>query len=672
MTDPLLQPLTIKGVTFRNRVMSTSHACGLEEGGLPLERYQRYHEEKARGGIGLTMFGGSSNVAPDSPSVFRQLNVGIDEIIPHLENFSARVHAQGAALMCQITHLGRRGEPYAGNWLPTIAPTAIRETLHRSFPKEMERDDIDRVVRAYGQAARRCRDGGLDGIETLAGGHLIGQFLSPETNRRMDEFGGSLENRCRFALMVHEEIRAAVGDDFLVGIRWVVDEGLADGLRLDEALAAAKLLEASGLVDFFNAIYGRMDTAVALATDNMPGMASPLAPWLAPVGAFKAEVGLPVFHAARVTDLATARHAIAEGLLDMVAMTRAHIADPHIVAKLMRGEAERIRPCVGVTHCMSQARPACIHNAASGREVDLPQVVPPAEAPGRKVVVVGGGPGGLEAARVAAERGHEVVLFEAARSLGGQLRLAAKASWRRDIMGIAEWRAGELDRLGVRVHLECLAEAADVLAEAPDVVIIATGGLPEIDGLDGGQHASDLWEALDGPLPAGEEVLVHDGTGRHAAASVAERFAEAGRRVAFAALDDSLAPEMNYAERVIWKKRIYELGLETSVDERLVAIAPHGNRLAAQLRNEVTGATRERLCDRVLVDRGTQPVDALYHELRDRASNRGVTDLDALLAGRAQPAGPGPGFELHRIGDAVASRNIHAAVLDALRLCRTL
>lgn len=204
--------------------MSTSHASGLEVDGYPQERYQAYHEEKAKGGIALTMFGGSSNVAPDSPNIFRQLNVGDDGIIPHLQRFSERVHKHGAALMCQITHLGRRGEPYASNWLPTIAPSPIRETLHRSFPKEMDEHDISRVAQAYGAAALRCKEGGLDGIEVLAGGHLIGQFLSPKTNRRTDRFGGSRENRCRFGLMVFDEIRRRAVDDFAVVFRYVVDE----------------------------------------------------------------------------------------------------------------------------------------------------------------------------------------------------------------------------------------------------------------------------------------------------------------------------------------------------------------------------------------------------------------------------------------------------------------
>ena len=241
--DPLLQPLTIKKTVFRNRIMSTSHACGLEEGGMPTEAYRAYHVEKARGGIGLSMFGGSSNVDRDSPNIFRQLNVGSDAIIPHLQRFSEAMHAEGAALMCQITHLGRRADPYAQDWLPAIGPSAIRETLHRAIPREMDEYDIERVVKAYAAAARRCWEGGLDGIETLAAGHMIGQFLSPKTNQRTDRFGGSLENRIRFGLMVHEAIRKAVGDDFLVGMRFVVDEGIDGALKAEDCIAAAEILK---------------------------------------------------------------------------------------------------------------------------------------------------------------------------------------------------------------------------------------------------------------------------------------------------------------------------------------------------------------------------------------------------------------------------------------------
>jgi 2,4-dienoyl-CoA reductase-like NADH-dependent reductase (Old Yellow Enzyme family)/thioredoxin reductase len=670
MSDPLLTPFSIRGVTFRNRIMSTSHACGLEEGGMPADRYQAYHEEKARGGIGLTMFGGSSNVAADSPSVFQQLNVGVDRVIPHLQKMSERVHAHGAKLMCQITHLGRRGEPYAGHWLPTIAPSAMRETLHRSFPKEMDDHDIDRVVRAYGDAAVRCKEGGLDGIETLAGGHLIGQFLSPKTNARTDRFGGSLANRCRFGLMVFEEIRRRVGDDFLVGFRFVIDEGDAEGLDFNACVEIAKVFEAEADIDFFNAIFGRMDTEIGLAVDNMPGMASPIAPWLGPVGRFKREISLPVFHAARITDIATARHAITEGHLDMVAMTRAQIADPHLVDKLKAGQEERIRPCVGATHCMSPHRPVCLHNAATGRETILPHAVDSAETP-RRIVVIGGGPAGLEAARVAGERGHAVTLLEAAPRLGGQVLLAARASWRGDVIGLVDWRVAELERLGVDARVNSYAEPADVQALDPDVVIVATGGVPDLGWLPGAEHVTSAWDLLGGSVPLGGEVVIYDGTGRHPAPHCAEMSATAGSAVSLFSIDGHLAAELTYSERVIWKKRAYELGVATQFDHRLIGVEKSGNRLMARFVNEVTGAETTRAADQVVVEHGTAPADSLYRDLRGLAGNDGVTDLDTLLAGAAQPTA-GDGFELHRIGDAVASRNIPAAILDAFRLMRVL
>lgn len=670
--DPLLRPFRLKHLDLRNRVMSTSHACGLEEDGLSGERYQRYHEEKARGGIALSMFGGSSNVASDSPSVFQQLNVGDDRCIPCFQQFSERMHRHGAALMCQITHLGRRGESYAQDWLPTIAPSPIRETLHRSFPKTMDEHDIERVIRAYGDAAWRCKEGGLDGIETLAAAHLIGQFLSPVTNKRTDRFGGSLENRCRFGLMVYDEIRRRVGDEFIVGFRFVVDEAMSDGLGFDDCVAIARVFESAGTVDFFNAIYGRMDTMVGLAVDNMPGMASPIAPWLEKAAAFKREMTLPVFHAARINDIATARHAIREGLLDMVAMTRAHIADPHIVNKLKAGAEETIRPCVGMTHCMSAHRPVCIHNAASGRETGIPHVIPPAGSP-RKAVVVGGGPAGLEAARVLGERGHRVVLFEAAPRLGGQVRLAQGASWRRDVIGIIDWRASELERLAVDVRLNVYAEAPEIDAENPDVVIVASGGLPDLDWLPGREHVTSAWEALERDPGGAGDAIVYDGTGRHSAATVAEALAVAGRGVTLFHLDESVAAELAYSERVIWKKRLYELDVPCRFEQRLIGVERTGNRLSATFSNEITGAVDTHVASQIIVEHGTIPVDGVYEGLRARSRNLGVTDNDALIAGIPQQADRNPdgAFELYRIGDCVSSRNIAAAVYDALRLCVT-
>lgn len=664
--DPLLQPLTIRNLTLKNRVMSTSHASGMDDANMPDLRYQRYHEEKAKGGLALTMFGGSSNIAPDSPSVFRQLNVGTDRIIPYFQEFSDRIHQHGAALMCQITHMGRRGDAQEENWLPTIAPSPVREDLHRNFPREMDQYDIDRVVKAFGQAARRCKEGGLDGLETLAGAHLIGQFFSPMTNQRSDGYGGSIENRARFTLMVQEEIRRQVGDDFVLGLRMTLDEG-EGGLRFDEALQIGEILKREGAVDFINCNVGRMDTELSLAEENMPGMSRPLAPYLDLVGQFRREVGVPVFHAARVTDVANARHAIRDGLLDMVSMTRAHIADPQIVNKIMRGEEERIRPCIGASHCIYK-KPHCIHNPASGRETLLPMEVSPSDAPGKKVVVVGGGPAGMEAARVAAERGHKVVLFEAAARLGGQIQLSAKANWRKDLISIVDWREAELETLGVDVRCNIYAEAAEVLAEKPDHVFVATGGMPAEQSFPGAHLAVSSWDILSGDVSAAQEILICDHTGRHEAVSTADHLSANKCRVTLATIDAHSAMEMGYPDRMIFHKRLAAQGVNTLPYQKLSVLKKEGNRLVATLTHQLTRQVQEIAADQVVLESGTDPLAEVFFELREHSANNGITDVDAMAKWSAQPPVSAEGFYLHRLGDAVTSRSIHAALLEAYRL----
>ena len=667
--DPLLRPLTIKKTTFRNRVISTSHACGLQQDGYPQEAYQAYHEEKARGGLALSMFGGSSNIDRDSPNVFNQLDVGTDGIIPHFQRFAERMHGQGAALMCQITHLGRRAEPYAQDWLPAIAPSPVREALHRAIPREMDEEDIARVVAAYGAAARRCEQGGLDGIETLAGGHLIGQFLSPKTNQRTDRFGGSLQNRLRFALMVHEAIRREVSDDFLVGMRFVVDEGTDGTLPAEECLEAATLLRDAGAVDFFNAIYGSMDTARALSEENMPGMGVGSAPWVNVVGTFKQEIGLPVFHAAKLSDLATARFAVESGKIDMAGLTRAQIADPHMVRKLLEGQEHRIRPCVGAGHCQSAYRPKCLHNAATGREALFPakvEAVDPEDR--RKAVVIGAGPAGLEAARVLAMRGHDVQIFDAAAKPGGQLLLAAQ-DWRRDLISIVDWRLSELEHLGVEVTCNSYMDTDDILALDPDLVILATGGIPQVEFGDGSELAISTWELLSRQVTLKNDVLIWDGTGRHPAQLAALMAHDDGAEVTYATIDKELAQEQVYPEVTRWRKEFAKRGLRPEIDTRLVAARRHNNRVEATLMNELTRESRTLVVDHLVVEMGTVPMDDLFHDLRQHSVNQGKTDIHALVRQQAQP-GSKDGIELHRIGDAQASRNVHAAIYDAFRICR--
>lgn len=665
--DPLLQTLVIKKTSFRNRVISTSHASGLQEGGFPQEAYQRYHEEKARGGLAMSMFGGSSNIDVDSPNIFSQLNVGTDEIIPYFQQFSERLHKHDTRLMCQITHLGRRAEPYAQDWLPAIAPSPLRETLHRAIPREMDEGDINRVVTAYAAAARRCYEGGLDGIETMASGHLVGQFMSSRTNQRTDKFGGSLENRMRFPLMVHEAIRKAVGDDFLVGMRLSVDESAANGLNADECITIGRMLADAGMVDFFNALFGTIDTFRALSEENMPGMGNPIAPWVSRIGVFKREVNVPVFHAARISDLASARFAVAEGHVDLVGMTRAHMADPHLVNKLISGEEDRVRPCVGAQHCQAVHRPKCLHNAATGREMTLSHLITKTNK-SRKVVVIGAGPGGLEAARVLAERGHDVSVYEATPNAGGQLVLGSMCEWRRDIIGLVDWRLAELERLDVKIHYNQYMESSDILALSPDLVILATGGLPQTEFGEGHDLVVSSWDAItDQPGSAFNEVLIYDGTGRHPAPIAAKRLHDSGTKVTFASVDSAIALDLTYPETTRWRKEFQQMGIRPFCELSLVRVEHAEGRLKATLVSDLTNEEVTFVVDQVVVEMGTMPIRALFDELREHAGNKGVTDLKALIALQPQEMTK-EGFELHRIGDALASRNVHAAIYDAFRL----
>lgn len=674
--EALLKPLQIKHLTIRNRVMSTSHAPGYGSEGKPKERYQLYHEEKAKGGIGLTMFGGSSSVAVDSPAApWNQISVADDSVIPFFREFSDRVHRHGAALMIQLTHMGRRTRWDTENWLPTVSASAAREPAHRNTPKEMEDFDFKRIIAGYAAAARRCKEGGLDGFElSAAHGHLIDQFWSPSVNRRTDKYGGSLENRMRFGIEVFEAIRAEVGDNYVIGMRMSGDELIDDGLSHEDCIAIARTYAERGLIDFVNVLGGQARDHLAHAI-SLPNMSFPVAPFLHLASGIKREAGIPVFHAQRVTDLATAARAVEEGHVDMVAMTRAHIADPHLVRKLMEGRLDDVRQCVGAGYCIDRiyvgGDALCIQNAATGRERSMPHVIPKAERK-RRVVVVGGGPGGLEAARVCAERGHSVVLLERNTAPGGQIGIAAKATWREAMSGITRWLSQQVTKLGVDVRLGVEADRAAVEAENPDVVILATGGRPNRGDFKGADLAVSTWDILTGTVEPTGTVLMYDGTGQHHGASCAEFMAKRGALVEIATPDRMVAEEVGTTNQPIHLRELYKLNVVMTTNHQLVEIYPEGNRRVAVLRNEYTHEEEERLVDQIVVELGTLPNDALYFDLKDQSLNRGETDLDSLITGRPQPvqANGHGGYTLHRIGDAVAGRNIHAAIYDAARLCK--
>ena len=677
MNDPLLETFQLRHLTLRNRVFSSAHEPAYSEGGMPTERYRRYHVEKARGGIGMTMTAGSAVVAEDSPPAFGNLHAYDDAIVPWIRELTDAVHEQGAAVMIQLTHLGRRTGWGQDDWLPVVAPSPLREPAHRAVPKEAEDWDIERIIGRYADAAERMQAGGMDGIELEAYGHLFDQFLSPLTNQRNDLYGGSEENRLRFGLEVLRGIRARVGPGFIVGIRIAVDETLPGGIDTETGLRTVHRFEADGLIDFVNVIRGHIAKDTDLA-HVIPIHGMPSAPHLDFCGQVRAATSLPVLHAAKVDDVATARFAIAEGKVDLVGMTRAHIADPHLVRKLIAGREAEIRPCVGATYCLDRIYEAgealCLHNAATSREVTMPHVIPRSTS-ARRVVVVGAGPAGLEAARVAGERGHLVTVFEAMPWAGGQVRLAARNPRRRDLLGIIEWRVSELARLGVEVRYDAFADTSLVLDRLPDVVVVASGGLPQLPPVESGAELFvSGWDILGGDVAPAARVLMFDDNGTHSALSAAEFIARSGSQLEIVTPERMFGIEVGGMNHVPYARAFNETDTRITLNQRVLAVRRCVDGLEVEIGSDHSPHRVTRIVDQVVVDHGTAVNAPVYFELKPSSTNLGAVDYGALIDGRPQTLlrNPDGAFQLFRIGDAVAGRNVHAGIYDALRLMKDL
>ena len=676
--DPLLQPFRLKHLTLKNRLMTTAHEPAYTEDGLPKQRYRLYHRARAEAGLAMTMTAGSALVSRDSPPAFGNILAYREEVVPWLRELVDDCHQFDCKVMIQLTHLGRRAHWNHSDWLPTLSPSGMREAAHRAFPKIIEDWDIERIVADYALAAEHMHAAGLDGIELQCYGHLIDQFWSPVTNFRDDDWGGSLDNRLRFTHLVLDAIRDRVPAEFIVGLRLVVDEQMQSGITREVGLEIARRMVATGQVDFLNVIRGHIDTDAAL-TDVIPvqGMAS--SPHLDFAGEVRAETRFPVFHAARIADIASARHAIASGKLDMVGMTRAHIADPLIVSKLAAGREADIRPCVGATYCLDRIYLAgealCIHNPASGREATMPhEVATQSERPG-KVVIVGAGPAGLEAARVAAARGHRVIVFEATPRAGGQVLLLTRSPRRREMIGIVDWRVEQCDRAGVEFRFNTYAEADEILAAEPDVVVIATGGMADTEVLaSGNELAVAARDIIAGDVAPGKRVLLFDDGADHPGLQAAEFIADSGASLEYVSPERQIAPDVGGTNLTPYMRHLLPLDVTFTLCRRALSAQREGDGIRVTLGSDYGDFTLERHVDQLVVEHGTRPLDAVYFALKPLSVNLGTVDYDALLGGRPQQIERNADgrFRLFRIGDAVASRNIHAAVYDALRLMTTI
>lgn len=583
------KPIRLRGLEIRNRVVRTAHATNLG-GGTISEDLIAYHEARAKGGVGLTIVE-IMGVHPSSPGTLSMFDPELDKRYPEL---IARTRPHGMAMFQQLWHGGHNAIPVDGGapWSASDIPSPAYNVV----PVPMTKGMIDEIVDSYAETARRCEQWGLNGVE-LHGchGYLPAQFLSPNANKRTDDYGGPFENRARFTLEVMQAIRDRVSADFVVGIR-VAHDDTVGGNDSQDFLRLALMLEERGLVDFVNISMGNYNAFPKM----IGGMHEPTGYELPTSTPVSRGLKTPTIVIGRFRTLEEADQVIRDGDADMVAMTRAHIADPALVAKTLAGKAEQVRPCIACNQgCVGNllgpaGKMSCVVNPGAGFEATSgDDRLVPAETP-KTVFVVGGGPAGLEAARAAALRGHRVILAEAEPALGGQLKLAARAPTRANMLDIAWWLEQEVYRLGVEVRLSTYVDVEDILAERPDSVIIATGSLPRMDGIqlsnpgepvEGMDRANvisthDLFAAPQRDY--GKSAVVIDDVGHFEAIAAAEQLVSLGLSVTFVTRHTAFGPGVESAlmtEPALQRLQRGDFGLRTrtralSVDDQGVLVGP--------------------------------------------------------------------------------------------------
>ena len=644
----LMSPIDVGPFELRNRIFSTGHTTAYNPDGLVGDQEIAYHARKAQGGIALSITGSVAVHPSGGAPQMNLLSCFDDSSIPGFRRLADAMHAHGARMLVQLTHLASGfSSHHTGH--PTWAPSQMMGEFARELPHTMTVQDIETVLECFSAAAIRVRQSGLDGVELQAfAASLSIQFMSPYTNKRTDEYGGSVENRMRFPLEMIRATREGLGPNLALAMKLAGDELVEGGLRLADIQEMVRLIDRLGMIDFYIVASGNNMERFA-RVDHWPPTPAPQGLHAGLAAGVREMTQRPVAALARIVDPRLADRLIAEGSCDMVAMVRANIADPDLALKVMEGRPDDVRPCVGdSTSCIDRILDGeplrCIYNPIIGREAEWGQMDRAAVA--RKVVVVGGGPAGLEAARVAAARGHQVVLFERANELGGNALLTARQPGREEMIGIPRWLAAQVHQLGVDVRLGAEATAETVLAERPEFVVIATGTTPSEPAeqpRDAGIPIVSAWSVLSGAVTPGERVLVVDHTGKQIGCAVAEMVANRGGSAEVVSRQFHPALDFGLTNTVSLYRRLFRKGVELTAHHDLRSV-----------RGGVVTifncySDRERIVEGIdMVVIVTAPIP------------------DDRLMGALQ----GHGVQVRAIGDCVAPRDIEYATFEGHRVGR--